>query len=620
MRKKILAVMLALCMVVTMIPVFALAEEDLDVVIGNNGYPYGQEMGIEQITLLIDAVNATSYQWQEADTADSDGWTDLNVSESKESKVTFTPENNKWYRCVVNGIESYPVQALKVGSTGDNCYKFTKAFNGQWYIGNGAMAYFTNFTSSVKGFDIVGKYIVPDGSYAGIYWANTSFNRYWSVGSHKDPSESMSSYENTNLEKLTLYFDPQNDRSVFVDMKLGENYNAAAFGTDTMLGNDNNSGSPHPFYYDDSASLKAVFENGIFKQVQMVGALSLEEADEEDIAFVVTPITSNAIFWIGAYNQETKGEAYNYNLGNSSYNEYYTFGTGIQSDFDSYVTEIQNRDSALAISWKNLTPNSTVSFAFSIGTVAQTGATVSGSVIGSATDIVTLNVSEDLTDVNQIVIKRGEEILEQGEDKDYTVDLSDPDNPKIKFNEFAGLNVSSGDLTVTITFSGGNTSSAIITNEIPGTGNVSDELGTIEGIESEGLGNIAKEEEKDIVLIVKEEVAVEEDAEQEAIKAKAGDKTIEFLDITLKDRNISNPLEALIESVSKPLEIAIPFNADGKYNITVYRYHNEKAKAFTKLDEKPAENARVDGTFYIDNVNNKIYIYFEIFNLRDRLY
>jgi len=55
-RKKILAVMLALCMVVTMIPVFALAEEDLDVVIGNNGYPYGQEMGIEQITLLIDTV------------------------------------------------------------------------------------------------------------------------------------------------------------------------------------------------------------------------------------------------------------------------------------------------------------------------------------------------------------------------------------------------------------------------------------------------------------------------------------------------------------------------------------------------------------------------------------
>ena len=137
------------------------------------------------------------------------------------------------------------------------------------------------------------------------------------------------------------------------------------------------------------------------------------------------------------------------------------------------------------------------------------------------------------------------------------------------------------------------------------TGTVSPEDGTVENVTADGLEEVAEEVNKHIVLSVKVEAAASDDTEQTAIKEQAGSRTLEFLDITLKDDG-GNSVEVPQSTV---LEIAIPFTVGNKQNITVYRHHNGTAAAFTALNTKPDADGRTDGTFYVDSENNKIYIY-----------
>ena len=137
------------------------------------------------------------------------------------------------------------------------------------------------------------------------------------------------------------------------------------------------------------------------------------------------------------------------------------------------------------------------------------------------------------------------------------------------------------------------------------TGTVSPEEGTMDNVTVDGLGEVAEEINKNIVLTIKVEAADANDTEQTAIKGQAGSRTLEFLDITLKDDG-GNSVEVPQSTV---LEIAIPFTVGNKQNITVYRHHNGTAAAFTALNTKPAADARTDATFYVDSANNCIYVY-----------
>ena len=136
-------------------------------------------------------------------------------------------------------------------------------------------------------------------------------------------------------------------------------------------------------------------------------------------------------------------------------------------------------------------------------------------------------------------------------------------------------------------------------------GTVSPEEGTMDNVTADGLGEVAEEINKNIVLTVKVEAADANDTEQTAIKGQAGSRTLEFLDITLKDDG-GNSVEVPQSTV---LEIAIPFTVGNKRNITVYRHHNGTAAAFTALNTKPDAGARTDATFYVDSANNCIYVY-----------
>ena len=137
------------------------------------------------------------------------------------------------------------------------------------------------------------------------------------------------------------------------------------------------------------------------------------------------------------------------------------------------------------------------------------------------------------------------------------------------------------------------------------TGTVSEEDGAMDNVTADGLGEVAEEINKNIVLTVKVETADANDTEQTAIKRQAGSRTLEFLDITLKDDG-GNSVEVPQSTV---LEIEIPFTVGNKRNITVYRHHNGTAAAFTALNTRPAADTRADGSFYVDKENNKIYIY-----------
>ena len=417
-------------------------------------YPWGTDMGYSYITLNTDIPGET-YQWQVSATTninseftDIEGETDMTMQ--------FEPEDHKWYRCMVDyGLptETYTraIQAFvaKSADFAGNCE------SGRWYLGNGAMAYSCNSS----GFDIVGTY--TKGSKT--YWAGTSYSSWWrTTGSGSS---------------LRFSFDPENDRSLLAEATVQPGYTGFAYDTDTMLADYNIT------QYSDSCSLKAVRnpDTGMLKQIQMVGARSLDDASDEDVAFVVTPITPCDCFYIGYYNCR-RINSYNSPINADSWDGYapdmiaswtYDYATVSEArddgfeDAEIYATEIQGGDSGCALSWMDRVPGEKVSFGVSVGTVAQTGADI-GQAGGVSYDSISVPMTDPdtfyaLYDATGTVLLRswirgdGEELIfdngvldEEGgegmtaiEEASYYVikailaenmDLSDPENPKPRPN------------------------------------------------------------------------------------------------------------------------------------------------------------------------------------------
>jgi len=101
--------------------------------------------------------------------------------------------------------------------------------------------------------------------------------------------------------------------------------------------------------------------------------------------------------------------------------------------------------------------------------------------------------------------------------------------------------------------------------------------------------------------------------QQEAIKEVAGDAqadNIEFLDIKVEKttKTGGTSTTTTITDTQTVLELIIPYDMTGKHGITVYRYHDNRAEAFRKLNEKPT-GSKQDGTFWLDETNHFIYTY-----------
>ena len=106
----------------------------------------------------------------------------------------------------------------------------------------------------------------------------------------------------------------------------------------------------------------------------------------------------------------------------------------------------------------------------------------------------------------------------------------------------------------------------------------------------------------DVVMIIgtNEEATDEHDAIKNEVKADNYD----FIDILLSYNNDE------IAETDDVLMLALSYNLDGKTNIGISRYHNDAVSTFTKLKEMPKNDSEYkDGTFFIDEENNMIYIF-----------
>jgi len=70
--------------------------------------------------------------------------------------------------------------------------------------------------------------------------------------------------------------------------------------------------------------------------------------------------------------------------------------------------------------------------------------------------------------------------------------------------------------------------------------------------------------------------------EVEEIKETAGEKQLEFIDLTLTRKINETAAKDIGDTNNQLLTIVIPFDTDGKYDITIYRYHGDEAQALRR--------------------------------------
>ncbi len=307
-------------------------------------YPYAtamtQSSSTGSMTLAVDT-DGSSYQWQVSDT--KDGTFEDAVGGTNEM-YTFDTIDGKWYRCVIDGNKiTKPVQVLNVNNNNFSGH----AYSWYWYLSNDSLAY----ALKNKEFDIVGKY--------NDRWIETSYNYYWDVDARSSATPDVlgrDDFSVEGVEKLKITFNPDNERKAIIAIDLEEGYQAASVGTDTQL-----------YGYDDCPLTAKETRTGTLKQIQMVGADSLEVATASSPAFVIKPITEVSSYWIGFWSFR---QGYCYNDGTISAKDgEYTFNQA-----GTHVMQFNGDDSGMTMSWTNVPSGGVVKFEMSIGTVQQTGA------------------------------------------------------------------------------------------------------------------------------------------------------------------------------------------------------------------------------------------------------
>lgn len=318
-----------------------------EIAFANDGYPYGKNMSASSVTLVTELAEGTTetaanVQWYYS-ASENGNYTA--VAGATALSYTFSPQvgNKYWYKCKVGSMETKAVQVVKASPYSNADIKPLKSQT-RWYISNGTMAY--TVWSGYQYFDVIGTY-TKDGT---EYWINTSYGTKWGT-------------KNQNVDALRFSFDEKKEHLIKMEAKLKETESTYGIDADVMLADYSITG------YCDSASLKAIYEGEKVDSVQMVGAASIDDAVETDPAFVLTYTTTPSSYWLGRYYSR----AYNtYNIGTAgSYGVADTRIIGGQE----VVTEVAGIDSGMSTTW-DVEAGETVSFSFSIGSVAETGARI----------------------------------------------------------------------------------------------------------------------------------------------------------------------------------------------------------------------------------------------------
>lgn len=175
----------------------------------------------------------------------------------------------------------------------------------------------------------------------------TSYSTNWAVSGAYD--KIYASFSNTNQYQIEF------------TVQLSSTTTQFGFGCDTQLGDYTTSGS----YSDWAALIAYLNDDKSLKQIAMMGSASEESAEDDDPAFVIAPVTGNALFWIGRYNSR----------------QMFAYNTSVLSgcrtteiNGQNVATAVENTDSGMTMSWVGLTAGSRISFNFGVGSVANTGA------------------------------------------------------------------------------------------------------------------------------------------------------------------------------------------------------------------------------------------------------
>lgn len=371
--------------------------------IGNDGYPYGSDMSASSVTLKIkiESGTPTSYQWQKSEASATEPSAFTDISGATSASYTFAPVDGAWYRCVVNSDSvSKAVQLITPNTSGDTYdRKWTcPRTDNPWYVSNGKMAYTVNGTV----FDVTGYFNVSSGDFAGKYMLQTAYGvshlAGWQMTSSVstdgggNTSMDQGGYDPASLDKVLFAFSDDDDFALTITADLESNQRSFSFGCDTQLGNGETSGD----YCDAAALIAKQNSDNSLKYIAMIGAASESAATAADPAFVITPITAAPTFWIGYYEDR---EDFKFNTGSV---QGYTMGSVSAANYSGTtgVVKCEGLDSGMTMSWLNVPAGGEVKFQFSVGSVANTGATggsipTSSSHRSTDTGTVTIPVSGD---------------------------------------------------------------------------------------------------------------------------------------------------------------------------------------------------------------------------------
>ena len=405
-----IALALTLCMALTGVdlPVAAaeggessagtVTQAEAEYVFGNNGYPYVRDnmtADHDSVTLTVDlekgSVGDGGYQWMKSE--DGMRWTDIY---RENASCDIQPENGYWYKCKVKDT-AYESKAIRLAQVQpdesilgkDTALSFrSNICRNRWYAVNGNIAYWVGPEDEMS-FDVMGLY-TKNGK---TYWVGTSFNVTWAMVTDTSASPQATGYTRINgsgqLKSLRVSFREDDPNGVYFEAQLPDDQHAFAIGADTMLGNSDTSKDAEGKDRSDEASLKAIKdENGKVRQVQMVGAMTVDTARATDPAFVIKfdEDCLPAYHWLGEYQKRLMWSS-----------------EGSSDDFNP-ETASESADSGMTASWSGLTSDTSVKFSFHVGSVKDAGAAVPVTANATSTSM-SLSNTEDgfvyrLTDAN----------------------------------------------------------------------------------------------------------------------------------------------------------------------------------------------------------------------------
>ncbi len=354
------------------------------IVLANNGYPYGDYMTSESVTLKIkiETGSGLSYQWQKSSAA-SETEPDLSAFSDIEGAtgVTFSgirvSDDGFWFRCVVStseenveAVTSKAVQIIKPSNSADTFGRIWTYGDSDLYVSNGFMAYMRNGAS----FNVVGKYVKGSNQ----YMLQTSFSGSWEMFSSTNAEPQAGYGGSATLDDVLFAFGDGTSQELTITADLAEEHRSFAYGCDTQLGNYDTSSD----YCDRAALIAKTNTDNTLRYIAMIGAASEESAVESDPAFLIKPETgTNPLFYIGRYSSR---EAYAFCQ--EAYDDYSDGGritlgpvSATGSTVTSAAIKVEDVDSGMTMSWLDLESGAQVSFVFSVGSAAATGVEVASS-------------------------------------------------------------------------------------------------------------------------------------------------------------------------------------------------------------------------------------------------